>query len=95
MDTRHAHGEGASPALYGSHLIVNWDHEGASMLHALDKATGQTLWSRPRDEATSWSTPLIVEHQGVRQVIVSATGRIRSYDPVSYTHLTLPTIYSV
>ena len=80
MDTRHAHGEGASPALHGSHLIVNWDHEGASMLHALDKATGQTLWSRPRDEATSWSTPLIVEHQGVRQVIVSATGRIRSYD---------------
>ena len=80
MDTRHAHGEGASPALHGSHLIVNWDHEGASMLHALDKATGQTLWSRPRDEATSWSTPLIVEHQGGRQVIVSATGRIRSYD---------------
>ena len=44
MDTDMRMG-GASPALHGSHLIVNWDHEGASMLHALDKATGQTLVS--------------------------------------------------
>ena len=33
-----------------------------------------------RDERTSWSTPLIVEHDGRPQVVTSATNRVRSYD---------------
>jgi len=46
----------------------------------LDKQTGKTLWKVARDEKTSWSTPLIVEHEGKPQVIVSATKRVRGYD---------------
>jgi outer membrane protein assembly factor BamB len=38
------------------------------------------LWKQPRDERTSWATPLIVEHQGKTQVITAATRKIRSYD---------------
>src|SRR5438105_4045905 len=33
-----------------------------------------------RDEKTSWSTPLVVVHEGKPQVIVSATKRVRGYD---------------
>jgi outer membrane protein assembly factor BamB len=80
MQTLHAHGEGSSPALYGDTLVVNWDHEGDSFLYAFDKRTGQQRWRVARDEKTSWSTPLIVEHEGKPQVIVSATKRVRSYD---------------
>jgi len=81
MQTLHAHGEGASPAIYGDMLIVNWDHEGASFLYAFDKFTGKEIWKVPRDEKTSWSTPLVVTGQGVKpQVVVSATKRVRSYD---------------
>lgn len=80
MQTLHAHGEGSSPALHGDTLIVNWDHEGDSFLHAFDKRTGRQLWKVPRDEITSWSTPLIVEVEGKPQVIVSATKRVRGYD---------------
>jgi outer membrane protein assembly factor BamB len=80
MDTRHAHGEGSSPALHGDTLVVNWDHQGESFIVALNKDTGETLWKQAREEITSWSTPLIVEHDGRAQVIVSATHRIRSYD---------------
>jgi outer membrane protein assembly factor BamB len=36
-----------------------------------------------RDEVTSWSTPIIVSHEGRAQVIVSGTDRIRSYDVTS------------
>jgi outer membrane protein assembly factor BamB len=74
-------GEGSSPALYRDTVIVNWDHEGESFITALDKHTGKTLWKQARDERTSWSTPLVVEHDGKPQVIVSATGKIRSYAP--------------
>lgn len=80
MQTLHAHGEGSSPVLYGATLIVCWDHEGDSFLYAFDKRTGQERWKVPRDEKTSWSTPLVVEHEGKPQVIVSATKRVRGYD---------------
>jgi outer membrane protein assembly factor BamB len=73
-------GEGSSPAVAGDAVVVNWDHEGDSFIIALDKKTGGTLWKKTRDERTSWSTPLVVEHNGRHQVITSASGRIRSYD---------------
>jgi outer membrane protein assembly factor BamB len=80
MRTLHAHGEGSSPVLHGDALIVNWDHEADSFLYAFDKRTGKLRWKVARDEKTSWSTPLIVEHEGKPQVIVSATKRVRGYE---------------
>ena len=80
MHTRHGHGEGASPALHGETIVVNWDHQDESFVVALDKVTGEQRWRVARDEITSWSTPLIVEHGGRAQVIVSATERVRAYD---------------
>ena len=73
-------GEGSSPALYQDTLIVNWDNEDGSFIIALDKNTGKTLWKIPREEKTSWATPLVVEHDGKAQVVTAATGKIRSYD---------------
>jgi outer membrane protein assembly factor BamB len=80
MQTRNGFGEGSSPALHENVLVVNWDHEGEDFVAAFDKATGRELWRNKRDEPTSWSTPLILEHGGKAQAIVSATQRIRSYD---------------
>ena len=80
MNTKHAHGEGASPVLHGGTLVVNWDHEGASAIHAFDKHTGKVKWRVDRDEVTSWSSPIVIEHEGTFQVVVSATRRIRAYD---------------
>lgn len=80
METLHGHGEGASPALYGDTLVVTWDHEGPSSLVALDKRTGKPRWSVPRDEPTSWATPIVVSVAGRAQVIVSGTRRLRGYD---------------
>ena len=80
METKNDFGEGSSPALQGNTIVVNWDHEGEDFIVALDKKTGNELWRQPRQEDTSWSTPLIVEHNGQAQVITSATKKIRSYD---------------
>ncbi len=83
MTTRRGFGEGSSPALWEQTLVVNWDHEGDSFIVALDAGSGRELWRRQRDEVTSWSTPLVVADGGAPQVVVSATGRIRSYDLAS------------
>ena len=80
MQTLHGHGEGSSPVVYGDFLILNWDDEAGSFLYAFDKRTGQQRWKVGRDDKTSWSTPLVVEHDAKPQVIISATKRVRGYD---------------
>jgi outer membrane protein assembly factor BamB len=80
MQILHSHGEGSSPALHGDTVVVNWDHEAGSFVVALDKRTGEQRWRVEREEKTSWSSPLVVEHDGRTQVIVAATNRVRSYD---------------
>lgn len=74
-------GEGTAPLLDGNRLFLVFDHEAESFLVALDKRNGKELWRVPRDEATSWSTPLAIEHAGRKQLIVAATNKVRSYDP--------------
>lgn len=80
MQTRNGFGEGASPALHGKTLVVNWDHEGADFVVAFNKSTGDELWRKDRDELTSWTTPYVTEHEGKPQVVISGEKRIRSYD---------------
>jgi len=80
METRNGFGEGSSPALYGDTIVINWDHQGDDFIIALDKNTGEQRWREPRDEEQTWSTPLIVEHDGQAQVVTTATNKVRSYD---------------
>ena len=47
---------------------------------AFDKRTGRERWRSPRDEKTSWSSPLVVELGQRAQVVTSATGAVRAYD---------------
>ncbi len=80
MQTRNGFGEGSSPALAGDLLIVPWDQEGGSFVVALDKRTGAEVWRQPRDERTSWATPLIVDVGGRQQAVLPASKLTRSYD---------------
>ena len=80
MQTKLGFGEGTSPVLHGDSLIVNWDHEGDSFITSLNTENGEPRWRVSRDEGSTWSTPLVVEHDGVTQVITNAKNRTRSYD---------------
>ena len=75
-------GEGTAPVLHGDRLIMLMDHEGDSFIAMLDAATGKELWRTPRtgDAVTNWSTPLVAEHNGTKQIIVSASRRVHAYD---------------
>jgi outer membrane protein assembly factor BamB len=74
-------GEGAWTALDGNRLFVVLDHEDASFLVALDKASGRELWRAPRQGNTNWSGPYLTTANGRRQLIVSASREVCSYDP--------------
>lgn len=47
---------------------------------ALHKRNGKELWRAARDERSSWSTPLAIDHGGRKHVVVTATNKVRSYD---------------
>jgi len=81
MKMRLAFGEGSAPLLAGDRLFVVFDHEAESFIVALDKRNGKELWRAARDERSSWSTPLAIEHGGRTEIVVSATKKVRSYDP--------------
>ena len=80
MRVRLEFGEGSSPVLYEDKIVVNWDHEGQSFIVALDKKTGREVWRNNREESTSWASPIVVEYANRKQVITSATNRVRGYD---------------
>ncbi|MCK5173201.1 MAG: PQQ-binding-like beta-propeller repeat protein, partial [Planctomycetes bacterium] len=54
--------------------------EGTSYLYALDKSTGEIVWQTERDEPTCWASPLVVEHNGSKQVIMNGQTCARAYD---------------
>lgn len=81
MRIRNGFGEGSSPTLADDLIIVPWDHEGKSMLYALDKKTGKSVWEVPRDEPTCWATPLIVaDTTGRKQIVMNGQTAARAYD---------------
>lgn len=80
MRMRLQFGEGVAPVLDRDRLILTFDQEAGSFIVALDKRTGKELWRNARAEVSSWSTPLIIAHAGRRQVVVPASGKVRSYD---------------
>lgn len=85
LHTKHGHGHGASPALHGDSLVVNWDHEEGSFLVVLDKRTGKNRWRKERFEDTSWSSPIVIEHKEANgqvrpQVVVCGTNWVCGFD---------------
>ena len=83
MQTKHGHGESASPVLHGDKVFVNWDHDGPCFVAAFDKRTGGQVWKVDRDEETSWSSPIVIENEGRAMLIVAGTNRVRAYDPAT------------
>ncbi len=73
-------GEGTAPMLHGNLLILNYDHESGSFVVALDKRSGKEVWRTNRDEGSAWSTPLVVDHKGKKQIVISASKKVRAYD---------------
>jgi outer membrane protein assembly factor BamB len=83
MQMRMQFGEGTPTVIDDKAVYLKFDHQQGSYLLALDKLTGKELWRVDRDDESSWSPPLVVEHEGRRQLVVAATNKVRSYEPAT------------
>jgi outer membrane protein assembly factor BamB len=77
---RYGWGTAASPVLHQGRLYIVSDNEERSVLMALDKKTGATIWEVERDEKSNWATPFIWESGKRTEIVTPGTKRVRSYD---------------
>ena len=86
----HREGAGSSPVICGPNLVVHCDGTDVQYIVALDKATGAVAWKTARsgplnaneDFRKAYSTPLLIEAGGRRQIISPAADHVYAYDPV-------------
>jgi outer membrane protein assembly factor BamB len=79
----HRHGPGGSPALYRDLLIISCDGYDTQYIVALEKATGNVRWKRRRDGYQAYTTPLVINVDGLDQVVSPGAYRAVSYEPLS------------
>jgi outer membrane protein assembly factor BamB len=76
------HGFCSSPVLYKDTVIVNCDHDGDGYVVCLAAADGAERWRIDRPNKTrSYCAPLIVDAGGRKQLVMSGSKCVASYDP--------------
>jgi outer membrane protein assembly factor BamB len=72
----------ASPLIEGDLLILMLGGKGGAGIVALDRNTGREAW-RALDEAVTWSSPIVIDSGGVRQLIVWTQQSVSSLNPAN------------
>jgi outer membrane protein assembly factor BamB len=70
----------SSPLIEGDLLILMLGGKGGAGIVALDRNTGREIW-RALDEAVTWSSPIVIDAGGVRQLIVWTQQSVSSLNP--------------
>ncbi|MBI1902381.1 MAG: PQQ-binding-like beta-propeller repeat protein [Planctomycetia bacterium] len=90
LDLDHKEGPGSSVILVDDKLVFHCDGMDVQYIVALDKATGNTLWKTDRtahlaaqfpDFRKAYSTPIVVEVGGRRQIVSTGAHAAYAYDP--------------
>ena len=82
---KNAYGHAASLAMHNDLLLVQFDQgtrqDKLSKLSALKAASGEVAWETPREVPNSWTTPIVIEHEGRAQIITAADPYVIAYAP--------------
>jgi outer membrane protein assembly factor BamB len=79
------HGNGGSPALVDGLVAFSCDGAADPFVVALDQSSGEERWRTPRGTSASktfsFSTPIVIEVDGARQIVSAGSGFVGGYDP--------------
>jgi outer membrane protein assembly factor BamB len=76
-------GTAACPILVDDLVIQNCDADMDARLVALDKRTGKDVWIRPRRNYRGWSTPIVIDAPGRRELVLNGHEGVQAYDPAT------------
>jgi hypothetical protein len=74
-------GTASSPVLADDLLIVNGDSESDPFLFGLNKLTGDIVWKTQRKAEEGYSTPVLIDVSGHRELVLNGASFIAGYDP--------------
>jgi outer membrane protein assembly factor BamB len=77
----HAASLSVAPGLVFVQIDQGAEEQGKSRLHALDAATGRTVWQAKRPVGSGWSTPVFAEAGGRVQLLVGGNPWLIAYAP--------------
>lgn len=76
------HGPGTNIVMYKNKVILIQDQiNDESVFVALDKNTGEILWSQQREKNYCWASPVIVRIKGKDEMIYNGSFKVVGYDP--------------
>ncbi len=81
------YGYASSLLTYKNLLLVQWDNQDASKIIALDLATGKEIWNTPREEKITWSSPILADINGSKQLVLMGNPAMAAYNPENGTQL--------
>jgi outer membrane protein assembly factor BamB len=87
IDREYEWGFGNSPLIHEGLAILQCDLSRDSFIAAFDVQTGEKVWSTPRDEIPSWSSPVIWRNARGVELVTNAAQYARGYDPKTGTEL--------
>jgi outer membrane protein assembly factor BamB len=86
-----SYGMSSSLTAWKGRVIVQYDQGDAndkkSSLIAIDGATGQNAWVVPRPVDASWTSPILIDVGGQKQLVTSANPVTIAYDPADGSEL--------
>tara|TARA_R110002096_G_scaffold273422_11_gene467312 strand:- start:1530 stop:2771 length:1242 start_codon:yes stop_codon:yes gene_type:complete len=80
---RYQFGYAASPLVHGDKVIVASEFAEGGFLAAFSVENGLGVWRSPRDQATSYSSPVVATVADQEQLLMSGAEKITSYDPIT------------
>jgi outer membrane protein assembly factor BamB len=83
LEQQYEWGFAASPVLHEDRVILQCDLSKDSFIAAYSLADGSQLWTTPRDEIPSWSSPTVWRNAKRVEIVTNASQYARGYDPAT------------
>ncbi len=74
------YGHASSLLTWNGKVFIQYDSQGHCKVMALNAETGNTVWSTPRSNEVSWSSPIFASVNGKMQLILQSTPNVAGYD---------------
>jgi outer membrane protein assembly factor BamB len=87
LDREYEWGFGNSPVIHDGRCILQCDLSRDSFIAAFSLEDGAKLWSTPRDEIPSWSSPVVWRNAKRTEIVTNAAQYARGYDPATGAEL--------
>jgi len=83
IERQYEWGFASSPVIHEDRIILQCDLSKDSFIAAYSLEDGSQLWSTPRDEIPSWSTPTVWRNNKRIEIVTNASQYARGYDPAT------------